>query len=470
MKKTHLLVKTSHLEEARAVFEKDRINITDEGRKYLGAPIDSNEYCEKFCNERVAEWVDEIETMAQIAKSQPQAVLSLLTKEVTSKWSFLLRTTKGISHLLQPLEQVIRLKLLPNITGREYLSDMERRLFGLPPNSGGLGIPDNTTSADQLYKDSLRITAALTDLIKSDRSCYDEHTKTAQQQAKREVLAEHKKTLKEEAAALRQDLPDNLRKAMIYGSEKGASSWLTTLPLREFGFNLTKGAFHDALHLRYGWPLKYLPANCVCGSNNSIEHALSCPCGGYVIHRHDDIRDTTAALMAEVCRDVTIEPRLQPVTGEEFTHRSSNLDDDARLDVKAQGFWGDRSQDAFFDVRVFNPLASSNNHSPLKSNYEKHEREKRRTYEQRVIQIEHGVFTPLVFSACGGMGPAAKVAYSLLAAKLAEKRGAPYQKIVSWIRCVLSFSLLRSAIRCIRGSRQSYRKPKIDYASIDLQI
>ena len=42
--KTHLLVKTSHLEEARAVFKKDGINITDEGRKYLGAPIGSKEY------------------------------------------------------------------------------------------------------------------------------------------------------------------------------------------------------------------------------------------------------------------------------------------------------------------------------------------------------------------------------------------------------------------------------------------
>ena len=150
------------------------------------------------------------------------------------KWSYLLRTTKDIAHLLQPLEQVIRQKLLPNIIKRGHLSDMEHRLIGLPPNSGGLGIPINATSADQLYKDSFRITSALTALVKSNQSCYDEHTKTAQQQAKREVCAEHQKALKEEEAALRQDLPDNLRKAMIYGGEKGTSSWLTTLLLREF--------------------------------------------------------------------------------------------------------------------------------------------------------------------------------------------------------------------------------------------
>ena len=42
---------------------------------------------------------------------------------------------------------------------------------------------------------------------------------------------------------------------------------------------------------------------------------------------------------------------------------------------------------------VFNPCAPSNR-SPLKSAYEKHEKEKCRAYEERVIQIEHGSFTP----------------------------------------------------------------------------
>lgn len=35
--------------------------------------------------------------------------------------------------------------------------------------------------------------------------------------------------------------------------EKGASTWLTSLPLEEFGFSLHKGAFRDALALCYGW-------------------------------------------------------------------------------------------------------------------------------------------------------------------------------------------------------------------------
>ena len=98
----------------------------------------------------------------------------------------------------------------------------------------------------------------------------------------------------------------------------------------------------------------------------------------------------------------------------------------------------------------------------------KHEKEKRRAYERRVIDVEHGSLTPLVFSACGGMGPSAKVTYSLIAAKLSEKRGLQYHTTINWIRCVLGFSLTKSAIRCIRGSRSNYRSPRIDTASIDL--
>ena len=38
---------------------------------------------------------------------------------------------------------------------------------------------------------------------------------------------------------------------------------------------------------------------------------------------------------------------------------TSNREDGARLDICAQGFWGDRFRRAFFDIRVFYPNASS---------------------------------------------------------------------------------------------------------------
>ena len=139
-------------------------------------------------------------------------------------------------------------------------------------------------------------------------------------------------------------------------------------------------------------------------------------------------------------------------------HRTSNDEDGARLDVCAQGFWGNR-QSAFFYVRVFNPLAPSNCRSSLTATYRQHEATKRRAYEQRVREIEHGSFTPLVFSATGGMAPAATTAYKRLASLLADKRKQGYSKTICWLRCAISFSLVRSAVMCLRGARSSLHRP-----------
>ena len=91
--------------------------------------------------------------------------------------------------------------------------------------------------------------------------------------------------------------------------------------------------------------------------------------------------------------------------------------------------------------------------------YHRQEREKQRQYEQRVREVELGSFTPLVFSTTGGMAKTTTVAYKRLASLLAVKRDQPYSLVLSWLRCNLSFSLLRSAITCLRGARSSRGLP-----------
>ena len=114
-------------------------------------------------------------------------------------------------------------------------------------------------------------------------------------------------------------------------------------------------------------------------------------------------------LMSEVYHDVCIEPTLQPITGEALSGASAITEDGARLDVAANGFWGDR-----FDVKVFNPRAPSNR-QPLSSCHRKHENIKKLAYEQRVREVEHGSFTPLVMSLTVGLGSAATTFYKRLA-------------------------------------------------------
>ena len=124
----------------------------------------------------------------------------------------------------------------------------------------------------------------------------------------------------------------------------------------------------------------------------------------------------------------------------------------------------------FFDVRVFNPLAPSNSRSSLNTTYRHQESLKRRSYEQRVREVEHGSFTPLVFSATGGMAPAATIAFKRLASLLADKRRQTYNKTISWLRCSLSFSLVRSAVSCLRGARSSFHHPFGSDANVPLDV
>ncbi len=231
---------------------------------------------------------------------------------------------------------------------------------------------------------------------------------------------------------------------------------------------LHKGAFQDALALRYGWTPADMPLKCECGNNLSVEHAMSCARGGFPSIRHNEIRDLTATLLTEVCNNVCTEPELQPVSQEALRGASANRQDGARLDIAANGFWGGTFERTYFDVRVFNPLAPSNRHTQLSSAYRKHERIKKRAYEQRIREIEHATFTPLVLSATGGLGNEANTFYKRLASLLATKWNNPYSSTMCWLRCRLSFSLLRSSIMSIRGARSSCGHAALTPTAVDL--
>ncbi len=146
---------------------------------------------------------------------------------------------------------------------------------------------------------------------------------------------------------------------------------------------------------------------------------------------------------------------LQPVTNETFQGASTNKQDCARLDVVVDGFWGGTFERTYLDVRVFNPLAPSNQKRSMSATYRSHEEEKKRQYEQRVRQIEHSSFCPLVFSLTGGLAPIATTFYKRLASQLSEKWKQPYGPMMRSLRCRISFLLLRSCIMCIRGARSS---------------
>ena len=453
--KTWLVTKEGFHDDAISIFANTGVSVTPNGRPYLGAAIGSQEYVTGQIKSKVNEWISNIQCLATIAVTQPHAAFSALTHGLTSRWTYLSRTIPDIGPQLRPLDDALHSVLLPAMTGRPPPSDLECTLFALPARLGGLGIGIPSRSAIRELHSSLLVTSTLCDHILAQDHEYGYEIIVKQLEAKALVRQENYVKTSADAEEIYKLLPTSLRRSVDLAKEKGASTWLTALPLVEHGFTLHKGAFRDALALRYGWTPSEMPSMCTCGSKFSVEHALSCAKGGFPSIRHNEIRNLTATLLTEVCHDVSIEPGLQPVTNETLTGATANCQDGARLDIAASGFWGGTYERTFFDVRVFNPHAPSNRHTQLSSCYRKHEQMKKRAYEQRIREVEHASFTPLVISATGGLANEASTFYKRLASLLASKWDHPYSSTLCWLRCSLAFSLLRSAIQSIRGARSS---------------
>ena len=195
---------------------------------------------------------------------------------------------------------------------------------------------------------------------------------------------------------------------------------------------------------------------CACGAKFDLQHCMSCKKGGFINIRHNDIRDLTAKMLTEVCKDVAVEPTSIPLTGENMKYKSAIIGNEARLDVRVRGFWI-YGQQAFLDVRVFDPNASRYVNVSLPQCYRGNESEKKRHYSERILQVDHGSFTPLVFSIYGGMGREYQMFYSKLAELIADKRKSSKSIVSSWIRTKICFALQKSCLLCLRGSRSMNR-------------
>ena len=220
---------------------------------------------------------------------------------------------------------------------------------------------------------------------------------------------------------------------------QGASTRLSTLQIEEEGYMLNKKEFWDVVSIRYGWPLSRTPRTCTCGNNfyiymqkRRVHYTLS-----QQTKKHN--RQPTKRSVLRCSHRTT----LQKLTGEQFEKRAANTSDEARLDVAARGFWA-VGEIAFFDIRLFYSSATRDASS--------NENEKKRKYNNRVMNVEQRYFMPLAFSANGGMGRECKKFYSVLAEMITLKQKQEYCITMSWLLRKISFSLMRSILLCIRGS------------------
>ena len=159
------MVGEENVERAKIAFRGTGITISTHGSRHLGAALGSLHFIDEYVDTKVKGWIEEIDNLAAIADTQPQAVYAAFFHGTKNKWTYLCRTILGISHLLRPLEDAVQQKLIPSITGRPPCSQLERDLLSLPVKMGGMGLTYSTAIADIEFEASKEISAPLIDQI-----------------------------------------------------------------------------------------------------------------------------------------------------------------------------------------------------------------------------------------------------------------------------------------------------------------
>ena len=298
---------------------------------------------------------------------------------------------------------------------------LDWNILALPVRLGGLGLGNPSLETRREYASSVKVTKPLVKQIvfQSHQLPESSLTKLAQQ----ELISERSKELEHRAERIKEMTPRRTQRALDLATKKGSSAWLTVLPFQDLDFNLNKREFRDAVKLRYDWPVEDIPCTCACGEAFTVDHSMICKLGGFITQRHSELRDLEAEFLSMVRSDVEIEPVLQDISGEHL-NRGSNKAQDARLDIYARGFW-ERHRSAFFDLWACHPNAVSYGDLEPQLIYRIHENEKKRLYSKRVLHIEHGTFTLLVFTTTGGMGKECLMYHSRL---LPSKKGSSMPK------------------------------------------
>ena len=175
---------------------------------------------------------------------------------------------------------------------------------------GGLGFTDLVVTSSSEYEASIKATNPLV-----RRIVEQEHQPPDSPEIQTLQLRTRKQRddcLSERLEQVKNSLPTKAKRAVELAIEKGSSNWLTVIPLKELDYNLNKKEFRDAIKLRYDWEITDTPI--------SVDHAIVCQRGGFIIQGHNELRDLEAEMLRMVCNDVEVEPVLQEVTEETLNH------------------------------------------------------------------------------------------------------------------------------------------------------
>ena len=181
---------------------------------------------------------------------------------------------------------------------------------------------------------------------------------------------------------------------MLSCSMKHSGSFLQVLPNNVLNSYLPKREFQVLCRLRLGAPVFHSPAPCVrCGKTADIYgiHSSQCAVGGYVIRRHDALRDELARICADAGCSVIVEQRG-------LFELSNERPGDLRIKNSQNNL------DLLIDVSVVSPVANytlSKSSKTMAAAATSMETTKLDKYYERLSLLGTN-FSPFVFESFGG--------------------------------------------------------------------
>ena len=155
--KSWIIVKPQHLDEAKRLFPE--LQVTDVGHKYLGSYIGAEEGKVEFIEEKIKEWMKDIDDISKTATREPQVAYAAYIYGLSKRWNYVCRTTPNIAAQLRKLEYKIQETFIPAILDRVFsCTEKCRKIFALPAREGGLSIYDISETSDMEYHNSRKMT------------------------------------------------------------------------------------------------------------------------------------------------------------------------------------------------------------------------------------------------------------------------------------------------------------------------
>jgi hypothetical protein len=371
----HLHLLPGRSARAEELLEAFSFKFTD-GHRYVGGFLGSNAALSQWLAPQIQQWVSGVPSLAKVANRYPQTAYAGLTKSLQQEWQNLQRVVPNCGPAFEPVEEAIQTVFLPALLEATE-AECQRELTTVSVRPAGMGLPNPVQSAPACFAAS----QACTSLLVTTGLNANIHTRHAGRERRRARLnraaADERKSRRISAAS-----DPATQKRMLWAKETGA--WLTTMPDRLNGTELSADEFQDSLRLRFGLVPLGLPDRCDgCGQRFTLGHAMSYKKGGLVLLRHNDV----AAELHHLCAQA-----LTPsaVSDEPLIHRGRNGNGrnnaegaeeppELRGDAAVHGFWR-RGTTAIFDIRVTDTEAPSNRNQDPHKVLARHEKEKKDKY------------------------------------------------------------------------------------------